>query len=184
VVNASHAEHPEKQCVCLTSVRPALRESSTWPHSHVRGPGRIAHLACLCAGPWTADVLGGLPRLQRRPWSEITDKTAYSKPANVTEATSRIRKNLTYFKVNYLLFVLGAVVTCLLTHPLSLFLLGGLGSSWVYLFAIRSEPLVIQVCGPPQNPSPYPPTHPTSSTEPQFTRPQTFNSACFLTETL
>lgn len=81
---------------------------------------------------------------QRRPWSEITDKTAYSKPANVTEATSRIRKNLTYFKVNYLLFVLGAVVTCLLTHPLSLFLLGGLGSSWVYLFAIRSEPLVIQ----------------------------------------
>ena len=82
---------------------------------------------------------------QRRPWSEITDKTAYSKPANVTEATGRVRKNLSYFKVNYLLFVLGAVVTCLLTHPLSLFLLGGLGSSWIYLFAIRSEPLVIQV---------------------------------------
>lgn len=84
--------------------------------------------------------------MQRRPWSEITDKTAYSKPANVTEATSRIRKNLSYFKVNYLLFVMGAVVTCLLTHPLSLFLLGGLGSSWIYLFAIRTEPLVIQVC--------------------------------------
>ena len=44
---------------------------------------------------------------------------------HITQATSRIRKNMTYFKVNYVLFVLGMLILCLLTHPLSMFLLLG-----------------------------------------------------------
>mmetsp|Transcript_20475 Transcript_20475/g.28370 ORF Transcript_20475/g.28370 Transcript_20475/m.28370 type:complete len:183 (+) Transcript_20475:104-652(+) len=80
---------------------------------------------------------------QRRPWSEIVDRTAYAKPANFADASSRIRKNINYFKVNYVLFVLGVLIACLLTHPVSMFLLMGLGTSWVYLFVVRTEPLVI-----------------------------------------
>lgn len=81
---------------------------------------------------------------QRRPWSEITDRTAYGKPDSLADATSRIRKNLTYFKVNYVLFVLGMLILCLLTHPVSMFLLLALGTTWVYLFVVRTEALVIQ----------------------------------------
>jgi len=80
---------------------------------------------------------------QRRPWSEITDRSAYSKPADFAEATGRIRKNVNYFKVNYVLFMISVLVMCLLTHPSSLFLLSGLGAVWTYLYAVKTEPLVI-----------------------------------------
>merc|ERR1711966_125415 len=66
------------------------------------------------------------------------------KPDTLAEATSRIRKNIAYFKVNYVLFVLMTLMLCLLTHPMSLFMLMALGTAWVYLFVVRTEPLVIQ----------------------------------------
>ncbi|KAK3260929.1 hypothetical protein CYMTET_30139 [Cymbomonas tetramitiformis] len=80
---------------------------------------------------------------QRRPWSELADRSAYGKPANFSEATGRVRKNINYFKVNYILFLCGTLILFLVTHPISMFLLLGLGASWVYLFVVRSETLVI-----------------------------------------
>lgn len=80
---------------------------------------------------------------QRRPWSEIVDRSAYSKPASVAEASSRVRKNVSYFKVNYVLFMVGVLVLCLVTNPFSMFMLGTLAVAWLYLFTIRTEPLVI-----------------------------------------
>ena len=44
---------------------------------------------------------------QRKPMSEILDRTAYSKPASFSDATSRMQKNLNYFKINYMIATMG-----------------------------------------------------------------------------
>jgi hypothetical protein len=81
--------------------------------------------------------------LQRKPWSEVLDRTSFNKPSSVQEAANRLRKNAGYFKINYLIVILLTVAGTFLTHPSSLFVLAFLLASWVYLFAIRQGPLVI-----------------------------------------
>eukprot|EP00959_Pyramimonas_sp_CCMP1952_P120437 2518438-Pyramimonas_sp.AAC.1 len=39
--------------------------------------------------------------------------------------------------------MLAVMVLCLLTHPASMFMLLGLGASWVYMFVVKTDPLVI-----------------------------------------
>lgn len=80
---------------------------------------------------------------QRKPWVEVLDRTSFSKPGSLQEAASRIRKNAGYFKINYLIVILLTVAATFLTHPSSLLVLGFLAASWVYVFAIRQGPLVI-----------------------------------------
>lgn len=80
---------------------------------------------------------------QRRDWTELADRSAYAKPANLAEASGRLRKNINYFKVNYVLFMMAVMVLCLLTHPASMFMLLGLGASWIYMFVVKTDPMVI-----------------------------------------
>ncbi|GLI67258.1 hypothetical protein VaNZ11_011441 [Volvox africanus] len=80
---------------------------------------------------------------QRKPWSEVTDKSAFSKPSNLTEATSRLRKNAAYFKVNYLIIMMLTTAVTFIMHPGSLLILGLVAASWVYFFMIRTAPLQI-----------------------------------------
>ncbi|XP_022744595.1 PRA1 family protein B1-like [Durio zibethinus] len=82
---------------------------------------------------------------QRRPWYELIDRTAMARPDNLTDAYSRIRKNLSYFKVNYITILAVVLAFSLLSHPLSLLVLLGLLAAWVllYLFRPSDQPLVI-----------------------------------------
>ncbi|GIL82986.1 hypothetical protein Vretimale_8508 [Volvox reticuliferus] len=78
---------------------------------------------------------------QRKPWNEVADRSAFSKPSTLAEATSRLRKNAAYFKVNYLIVMMLTTAVTFIMHPGSLLILGFVAASWVYLFMIRTAPL-------------------------------------------
>ncbi|KAK3227406.1 hypothetical protein Dsin_007268 [Dipteronia sinensis] len=81
---------------------------------------------------------------QRRNWSELVDRTAFSKPESVSDAALRIRKNYSYFRVNYLTVVALVLGFSLVTNPFSLLMLLGLLASWLFLYLFRpsDQPLV------------------------------------------
>lgn len=74
---------------------------------------------------------------QRRPWSELVDRTAMSRPDSLAEAYSRIRKNLSYFKVNYVTLLGLVLAFSLLSHPFSLLVLLCLLGAWIFLYLFR-----------------------------------------------
>lgn len=59
------------------------------------------------------------------------------------QATSRLRKNVAYFRVNYAAATVATVALAFLSHPSSLLVLGALVLAWVYVFALHTGPLVI-----------------------------------------
>ncbi|KAK6152544.1 hypothetical protein DH2020_015179 [Rehmannia glutinosa] len=75
----------------------------------------------------------------RRPWPELLDRSAFSKPESVSEATIRLRKNYTYFRINYLTVITAVLAVSLLTNPFSLILLTGLLASWLFLYVFRQS---------------------------------------------
>ncbi|XP_010543701.1 PREDICTED: PRA1 family protein B3 [Tarenaya hassleriana] len=82
---------------------------------------------------------------QRRPWLELVDRSSISRPESLSDAYSRIRKNLPYFKVNYVTIVSIVLALSLLSHPWSLLVLVGLLGAWMFLYLFRpsDQPLVI-----------------------------------------
>lgn len=80
---------------------------------------------------------------QQRPMSEILDSSAYARPVSFGDATSRMQKNLNYFRINYLVFTVAVLSLFVLFHPSSLAVFGGVAAAWAYVFAVRSEPLKI-----------------------------------------
>lgn len=73
----------------------------------------------------------------RRPWGEVFRSPAFSKPPNVGEAVSRMRRNTAYFRANYALAVLSVVAASLLWHPGTLFVLLALCAAWFFLYFAR-----------------------------------------------
>jgi PRA1 family protein 1 len=80
-----------------------------------------------------------------RPWGELLDRSAFSKPDSLSDATSRLRRNLAYFRVNYAAVVAFALGASLLAHPFSLLILLGLLAGWcfLYLFRASDQPVVL-----------------------------------------
>lgn len=80
-----------------------------------------------------------------RPWTELIDRSAFSRPPSLSEAASRVRKNFSYFKSNYITLVAILLAASLLSHPFALFLLASLAASWLFLYVFRpsDQPLVI-----------------------------------------
>ncbi|KAL7590723.1 hypothetical protein Lser_V15G36092 [Lactuca serriola] len=82
---------------------------------------------------------------QRRPWYELIDRSTLSRPESFSEATSRIRKNFSYFRVNYTALLAFVIALSLLTHPFSLLVLLCLLAAWIFLYLFRpsDNPLVL-----------------------------------------
>ncbi|KAF8085713.1 hypothetical protein N665_0650s0026 [Sinapis alba] len=82
---------------------------------------------------------------QRRPWMELVDRNSFARPDSLTDSFSRIRKNLSYFKVNYSAIVSLVLAFSLLSHPFSLLVLLSLLAGWMFLYLFRSsdQPLVL-----------------------------------------
>ncbi|XP_062000810.1 PRA1 family protein B2-like [Rosa rugosa] len=92
---------------------------------------------------FTSSIRSGFS--QRRPWYELLDRSSLSRPDSLTDAYSRIRKNFTYFRVNYVTLLTVVLALSLLTHPFSLLVLLSLLGAWAFLYLFRSsdQPLVI-----------------------------------------
>jgi len=78
---------------------------------------------------------------QQKPMSEILDASAYSRPLSFGDATSRMQKNLNYFRINYLVFTLCVLSAFIMFHPSSLVVFGCVAACWAYVFSVRQEPL-------------------------------------------
>ncbi|MCO5574825.1 hypothetical protein L7F22_028618 [Adiantum nelumboides] len=79
---------------------------------------------------------------RQRPWSEVLDKNCFTKPDSIPDATSRMKQNLSYFRVNYAVLSSAIVFIGLLWHPGSLVILLLLAAAWFYLYVSRTEPVV------------------------------------------
>jgi hypothetical protein len=80
---------------------------------------------------------------QKRPWAEVVDRSQLAKPESFSDAITRARKNWYYFRINYSLVLISVVALSLVFNPVALFFLLTLLAGWVYLYLIRSEPLVV-----------------------------------------
>ncbi|KAK8697990.1 hypothetical protein V6N13_114122 [Hibiscus sabdariffa] len=80
-----------------------------------------------------------------RPWTDLIDRTAFARPASFSDATSRLGKNFSYFRANYLIIIAAVLALSLISHPLSLVILLSLISAWLFIYAQRpsEQPLVI-----------------------------------------
>ncbi|KAL6905981.1 hypothetical protein ACP4OV_003582 [Aristida adscensionis] len=83
-----------------------------------------------------------------RPWAELADRSALSRPDSVADATARLRKNLAYFRVNYAAAVALCLAAALLAHPFSLAALLALLAAWCLLYLLRpADAPPLAACG-------------------------------------
>ncbi|RWW68806.1 hypothetical protein BHE74_00023643, partial [Ensete ventricosum] len=79
----------------------------------------------------------------QRPWGQLLDSAALGRPSSAGEAISRLRRNLTYFRSNYALFVLLALAIGLIWQPAALAAALILAAAWFFLYLARDGPLVL-----------------------------------------
>ncbi|KAL0299339.1 UNVERIFIED_CONTAM: PRA1 family protein B3 [Sesamum radiatum] len=84
---------------------------------------------------------------QRRPWLELLDRSSFSRPDSLSEAASRIRKNFSYFRINYISLLALSLAFSLLSHPFSLIVLLSLLAAWLFLYSFRPSDQPVVVAG-------------------------------------
>lgn len=76
--------------------------------------------------------------VHRRQWTELIDRSTISIPESLTEAFFRIRKNVYYFRINYIIVLTLVLAVFLLSRPLSLLLLISLAGAWLFLYILQA----------------------------------------------
>lgn len=102
-----------------------------------------ARASVLFAAAGKAKEYAGQTFSQRKPWTELLDRNSIARPENLAEATARIRKNLAYFRINYLIIVLVTLALCIAFNPGALLVLCVVAAAWGYVFIVRTTPLTI-----------------------------------------
>ncbi|KAH1138877.1 hypothetical protein AAZX31_10G170200 [Glycine max] len=75
----------------------------------------------------------------RRPWRVFLDPSSLSLPSSISETTTRLAHNLTYFLFNYALLLLLVFLLTLLRHPFPLLLFLLLSAAWYFLYFSRDD---------------------------------------------
>ncbi|KAE8674142.1 PRA1 family protein F2 [Hibiscus syriacus] len=82
----------------------------------------------------------------RRPWKFMFNIHSINCPRSVSEAISRFRTNVAYFRMNYVMIVFIILLLGLLWHPTSLIILITMMALWLFLYFLRDKPLVVFNC--------------------------------------
>ncbi|GKA41575.1 PRA1 family protein F3-like protein [Tanacetum coccineum] len=77
----------------------------------------------------------------RRPWKQMF--SSLNAPHGASDALSRIKSNLAYFRMNYAIIILVILFLSLLFHPVSLIVFVVMMCAWLFLYFLRDEPLTI-----------------------------------------
>ncbi|KAK2406357.1 PRA1 family protein F2 [Trifolium repens] len=80
----------------------------------------------------------------RRPWKTMFDLRSLGIPTNgLPEAISRIRVNISYFRMNYTMVMLLILFLSLLWHPISLIVFVLLMAAWLFFYFLRDQPVIL-----------------------------------------
>lgn len=80
-----------------------------------------------------------------RPWRMLLDLSALALPHSYNEAMANLRHNISYFRANYALAVLGIVFLGLVYHPISMVAFIVVFIGWILFYFSRdgNDPIVV-----------------------------------------
>ncbi|KAF8017839.1 hypothetical protein BT93_H2901 [Corymbia citriodora subsp. variegata] len=79
----------------------------------------------------------------RRPWREFVDVSSFSLPYSISDAASRVAKNLSHFRMNYAIVTLFVLFLSLLWHPIALIVLTAALFAWYGLYFSVDQAIVV-----------------------------------------